>query len=140
LDWYCYDGYCRKPQPRYNRALWNLLRDTYKDALQDMVDYLAWGQDENEGAWYYEPNEGYSDQSNSGYAVLGLEYAGAPLYGFECTIPAFVKTELNRWIGIIQNPVNGDEWDGGSAYNTDWGVDFWVNLLKTGNLLARWRL
>jgi hypothetical protein len=110
--------------------------ETYKDVLQDMVDYLAWGQDDVYGGWCYWPDAGTSDQSNSGYAVLGLQYAEASVYGFECTIPAFVKSELSRWIDYIQNPVDGDEYDGGSAYYPGYGPGYWVNLLKTGNLLG----
>ncbi|GAI88240.1 unnamed protein product, partial [marine sediment metagenome] len=78
---------------------------TYKDVLQDAVDYFAWGQTDEgspgRGGWYYGPNEGWSDNSNSGYAVLGLRYAEAAPYGFACTIPAFVKTELDFWIDYI---------------------------------------
>jgi hypothetical protein len=112
---------------------------TYKDALQDTVDYLAWGQTDSgygRGGWIYEEmdNEGdISDNSNTGYAVLGLAYAEAkPPYGFSLTVPAFVKDELNIWIDYIQNDVDGDTNDGGSGY-TD--PDNWVNILKTGNLL-----
>ena len=112
---------------------------TYKDVLQDTVDYLAWGQTDSgygRGGWIYEEmdNEGdISDNSNTGYAVLGLAYAEAkPPYGFSLTVPAFVKDELNIWIDYIQNDVDGDTNDGGSGY-TD--PDNWVNILKTGNLL-----
>lgn len=66
-----------------------------------------------------------SDNSNSGYAVLGLRYAES--YGFACTVPQFVKDELKIWIDYIQDDVSG-----GSGYSDPSG---WVNLLKTGNLL-----
>jgi len=117
---------------------------TYKQVLQDMVDYLAFGQVDNDpndpngrGGWDYtddDPNGPamWSDNSNSGYAVLGLAYAEAALYGFNCVIPAFVKSELNIWIDYIQNDVDGDPCDGGSGYNTP---NDWVNVLKTGNLI-----
>jgi hypothetical protein len=43
-----------------------------------------------------------------------------------------MKAGLSSFIGIIQDPVNGDGDDGGSYYTPGGG---WVNLLKTGNLL-----
>lgn len=99
---------------------------SYKKVLQNTVDYLAWGQcdaqSQCQGGWYYSPNAGWADQSNSGYAVLGLRYAE----DFGCTIPAFVKSELNTWITYIQRP------DGGSDYDGTWGQS---SLLRTGNLL-----
>jgi len=67
---------------------------TYKQVLQDAVDYLAWAQtdpgDDNRGGWNYEPmdNSGdQSDQSNSGWATLGLSYAEER---FGISIPEFV--------------------------------------------------
>ena len=101
---------------------------TYKRVLQNTVDYFAWGQNDSatggaRGGWVYEPNQGWSDNSNTGYAVLGLRYAEV----FGCSIPAFLKTELNMWIDYIQNDVSG-----GSGYNEPNSI---VNVLKTGNLL-----
>ena len=122
---------------------------TYMDVAQDMVDWLAWAQSDahtdfgggvfcGEGGWSYAAldNTGQGtmyygpDNSNSGYAVLGLAYA--QLLG--CTVPAWVPTELNAYVGCIQDPVNGDANDGGSWYEhiAD-GIG--VNMLKTGNLL-----
>ena len=109
---------------------------TYSRVLQDMVDWMAWAQTDDgamEGGWRYAPNEGDSDNSVSGWAALGLGYAAAPPpWGFGLTVPAFVKTELNKWIAYIQNPVDGDAEDGGSGYTDPFG---WVNIYKTGNLL-----
>ncbi|MEM3459027.1 MAG: hypothetical protein QXN36_00350 [Candidatus Bathyarchaeia archaeon] len=114
---------------------------TYKDVEQDVMDWLAWGQNEESnpgdwwrGGWGYDPNSiGWSDNSNSGYALLGLVYAESPLpHGFGLTVPQFVKDELNIWIDYIQNDINGDDLDGGSGYS---GPDGWVNILKTGTLL-----
>ncbi|NIO36316.1 hypothetical protein GTO27_01285 [Candidatus Bathyarchaeota archaeon] len=117
---------------------------TYKEVVQDAVDYLAWGQTDGgvgRGGWNYaEMNnmEGRSDNSNSGYAVLGLAYAEANTIdgatGFGCSVPSFVKSELSFWIDWIQNDVDGDTNDGGSGYD-ERGDDYWVNTLKTGNLL-----
>jgi len=108
----------------------------YKDVLQDAVEYLAWGQNDagwERGGWGYEHNYvGWSDESNTGWPTFGLGFAESPAYGFMCTIPAFVKTELNIWIDYIQNDVNGDTNDGGAGYTSP---DSWVNILKTGHLL-----
>jgi hypothetical protein len=108
--------------------------DTYKQLAQEAVDWLAYGQGDlgtDQGGWDYSAinNGGVEpDQSNSGYAVLGLA-AGE---SFGCTVPGWVRTELNVWIGNMQDPVNGDNDDGGSWYEPDWA---WVNQLKTGNLI-----
>jgi len=112
--------------------------ETYRYVLQNTVDYLAFGQNESgtsRGGWGYTANTNPSDNSNSGYATLGLRYAEAPKFGFACTIPSFVKTELSVWIDYIQNDVNGDTKDGGSGYTNP--NDELVNLLKTGNLLLQ---
>ena len=110
---------------------------TYKEIAQDTADWLAFAQTDSgagRGGWYYTSvNNGASDgtdNSNSGYAVLGLDYAEE----FGCTVPQWVKGELNIWIDYIQNDVDGDTMDGGSGY-TD--PDGWVNILKTGNLLQQ---
>lgn len=103
---------------------------TYADVLQDAVDYLAFGQNDAgnpRGGWGYSDNQAWSDNSNSGYAVLGLGYAQTS----GSTIPAFVKTELNIWITYIQCGTIGPDY-GGSGYNSPCS---WVNILKTGNLL-----
>lgn len=103
----------------------------YRAVVQDAVDYLAFGQNEGtseRGGWgYFENYVGWSDNSNTGYAVLGLGYAQAsPPGGFELTIPDFVKNELDVWIEYIQDV------SGGSGYGSPTS---WVNILKTGNLL-----
>src|SRR4030043_264286 len=115
---------------------------TYGGVLQDMADWIAYAQTDvgdGRGGWYYDAVSGgeWADQSNSGYALLGLLYAQAPLYGYQSDIPDFVATELNYWIDYIQNDVDGDDYDGGSAYYPGGDPDYWVNSLKTGNLLTQ---
>lgn len=118
---------------------------TYKDVLQDAVDYLAFSQADpdtgtSRGGWgYTQCDRGTwlnwwdrSDQSNTGWAAFGLGFAESPAYRFMCTIPAFVKTELSVWIDWIQNDVDGDAYDGGAGYTDPYS---WVNILKTGHLL-----
>ncbi len=110
---------------------------TYLEVVDDTVDYMAFGQNDEgndyRGGWGYYENYGWSDNSNTGYLVLGLIYAQASLpHGFGIPIPQFVKNELNFWIDYIQNDVDGDDMDGGSGYDSPWN---WVNILKTGTLL-----
>ena len=105
---------------------------TLMDVLIDVVDYIAFGQEDAStgpyrGGWRYSDNYGSADNSISGYAVLGLVYAETPPpVGFGIPIPGFVKTELNFWINSIQDA------SGGSGYDVSWS---WINILKTGNLL-----
>ncbi len=113
---------------------------TYFDVLQDAVDYLAYAQNDGgseRGGWGYQANMiGWSDNSISSWATLALSYAEANQIegdtGFGCTVPSFVRTELNLWVDYIQNDVNGDTNDGGSGYTAP---NDWVNILKTGSLL-----
>ncbi len=109
---------------------------TYMDVLIDAVDYLAFAQNElgtSRGGWDYLENTARSDNSIAGYATLALGHAEAPPpCGFGLAIPSFVKSELNIWIDYIQNDVDGDPDDGGSGYDSP---GWWVNILKTGNLI-----
>jgi len=113
--------------------------ELYGDIVQDAVDYMAWAQaDENcgphRGGWWYQPYCD-SDNSNSGYATLGLGFAESPPpcgFGNGIAVPQWVKDELSIWIDVIQDDVDGDPDDGGSWYTPTWS---WVNILKTGNLL-----
>ena len=100
---------------------------TYQQVVQGCVDYFVMAQNPD-GAWRYWFNPEPSDQSNTGYATLGLRSAEE----FGCTVPQAVKDNLSPWLDVIQDDVDGDPDDGGSWYVYDWA---WVNLLKTGNLL-----
>ncbi len=120
---------------------------THKKVAQDMVDWLAWAQSDynydypgdddcGEGGWYYSALDNSNtapDNSDTGYAVLGLAYAE----DFGSTVPQWVKTELNAFVACIQDPVNGDADDGGSWYRNigDTGTFIGTNILKTGNLI-----
>jgi hypothetical protein len=112
----------------------------FADVTEDTMNYLAWAQtdepDWGRGGWGYAENgtdwanqqNGWSDQSNTGYATLALGfYEAPPPLGFGGTVPQFVKDELNVWIANIQNA------DGGSAYTPGDGS----NILRTGNLLQQ---
>ncbi|HEY65247.1 MAG TPA: terpene cyclase/mutase family protein, partial [Caldilineae bacterium] len=99
---------------------------TYKQVLQGNVDFFVWSQNPD-GGWRYWASDELSDNSNTGYAVLGLRYAESELYGFKIDIPQALKDNLSGYIDYIQC-----DWDGGSGYSSPCE---WVNLLKTGNLL-----
>ncbi|MFX1487985.1 MAG: nitrous oxide reductase family maturation protein NosD, partial [Promethearchaeota archaeon] len=99
--------------------------DTYGEIAQDIVDWLAQAQADDvwgRGGWYYGDSSSSADNSNGGYAVLGL----AAAEGFGSIVPQFVKEELSIWIDYIQSV------DGGSGYSNP---ESWENLLKTGNLI-----
>jgi hypothetical protein len=101
--------------------------DTYGEIAQDVADWLAYAQTDSgygEGGWDYPErnNSGTrADNSISGYTTMGL--AAAEARGL--TVPAWVKTELNRWVNYIQSA------DGGSGY-TGPGSS---SQLRTGNLI-----
>jgi hypothetical protein len=117
---------------------------TYGDVAQDMADFLAFGQVEypvpdisTEGGWAHNAVDNgiggfgsQGDQSITGYAVLGLSEAE----DFGCALPDWVKAELNAWIDLVQDDVDGDTNDGGSWYSHP-GDAVGVNVLKTGNLI-----
>lgn len=118
----------------------------FKDVAQDMVDFIAWGQNEygdvtstdpDRGGWRYQPNYGTSDNSITGYVTIGLAYAEAsPPWGFGLTIPSWVFSELQLFIGAVQDPQSAADpsgYDGGSWYEPQ--ARMWINMLKTGNLL-----
>jgi hypothetical protein len=115
---------------------------TYHDVAVDVMNWLAWVQvdapSQWRGGWRYGDGYDTADQSNSGYATLGLAFFEAsPPSGFGLTVPAFVKAEMGDpgyWVDWIQNDVGvGDpQYDGGSGYDHPDGV---VNILETGNLL-----
>ncbi|MCW4029021.1 MAG: carboxypeptidase regulatory-like domain-containing protein [Candidatus Bathyarchaeota archaeon] len=82
----------------------NVLGRTYHDIVQDIVDWLAWGQTDASagnyrGGWRYTANYGSSDNSNTQWSMLGL--MTAELWGIQA--PEFVKTELAYWITATQS-------------------------------------
>ena len=98
---------------------------TYEAVLQGNVAYFTYAQHAN-GGWAY--MVGYSpDQSNTGYAVLGLGYAKDA--GIDTSA---VDAGLNNWINVIQNKIGAHPYEGGSYYTPGGG---WENQLKTGNLI-----
>jgi len=121
----------RKPGAEVNVG--NIAIDgmTYKEVLQGCVYYMEWTQCSapwaQRGGWSYGgPGPSWADQSNTGYSVLGLRYAEAEVYEFECLVPLVVRDEHMFWVNFIQRP------DGGADYDGNWNQS---NLLRTGNLL-----
>ncbi len=121
---------------------------TYTFDLQETVDWMSFAQanpacGQHRGGWGYVANQCYDpywpDNSNGGYASLGLGFAASnsPPYEFGLTIPSFVEDELSLWIDALQDSGGGHD-NGGSWYRA--GVNSWVNILKTGNLLYEMRL
>jgi len=138
-------GFPDEPIDAPNTAVHDMM---HGDVAQDMVDWLAFAQADIEvgqGGWEYkvtDNGEGKSpedpnaisiygpDNSNTGYAVLGLAYA----QDAGLTVPDWVKIELNAYINNIQDPVDIDTNDGGSWY-TAHSHAIGTNILKTGNLI-----
>jgi hypothetical protein len=114
---------------------------TYKQVLTDMVDYCAWAQidsnisttNQGEGAWYYTPTNNAAqtgDGSVTQWPVLGMLAAEQAPWNIQP--PAFVKTELNKWVTFNQGA------DGGSNYNFP-GGGIGEDVAKTGGLLVQFK-
>lgn len=105
----------------------NIQNTTYRQAMQDVVDWFSWGQVEPNrgnyrGGWRYNPNYGDSDNSTAQWGALPILYADAWGLG----VPQQVRDELELWCNYIQNA------NGGSGY-TNPGQ--YVNVSKTGGLI-----
>ncbi len=97
---------------------------TYSQVLQTTVDFMVAAQNPD-GGWRYVDHSEASDNSNTGFAVLGLIAA----QNAGITIPQAVKDGLSLFIDVVQDDVTG-----GSIYSTAYPVP-WINVMKTGNLL-----
>ena len=103
----------------------NVKGRAYKDIAQDMVDFIAWGQNDPStgvyrGGWRYNANYGQSDNSVSQWPVIGME---AAVRNFNSTVPGFVKSELLKWLAYSQCHT------GGFGYTSPCS---WTNTAKTG--------
>lgn len=109
--------------------------ETHLDSAQALLNSLIWAQvdaaagEPHMGGWRYFPNQSSTDNSNTGWVTLGLGYAqaGSP-FGFDLVIPEALIELLDGWLDRIQVSSSG-----GSSYEPT--VTYWVNILKTGNLL-----
>ena len=112
---------------------------TIKDVVGDSVDYFALAQVTlaqatiggnvgYEGGWRYAFPSNDADNSTSQWPVIAME-AAANKMGINA--PAFVKSELAKWVAFIQDPVSG-----GSGYNLPSGGIVQIDEAKTGGLLV----
>ncbi len=90
---------------------------TYKDVVQNTIDYFAYGQSEastgvHRGGWRYYANYGNSDQSTSQWPVIAALFASE----MGVSMPAFVKTELNYWTNAIQQLSGAAQYMPGTVY------------------------
>ncbi|MFH1562769.1 MAG: PKD domain-containing protein [Nitrospirota bacterium] len=108
----------------------NVINRTYRDILQDMVDYCAFAQSDagtktdGRGGWQYEAYDnknGSSDNSATQWPVIGL--AAAQTEPWNIFAPKFVKDELDIWLNYSQDT------DGGFGYTAPGS---WKNCAKTG--------
>jgi len=80
---------------------------SYLDIAQDMVDYLAYGQQDTgagRGGWRYTANYGSSDNDVSRWVAMALHAAESKL---GLIVPAFVRPELDIWVTYIQDGATG---------------------------------
>lgn len=105
---------------------------TYRQVMEDLVDFIAWAQIDGgpgRGGWrysYYNNVSTYADNSVSQWPVLGL--VAAEQWGIYA--PQWVKDELEYWVTYIQNA------DGGSGYYLQNDGGWGSNMSRTGGLLV----
>lgn len=104
---------------------------TYKQVVQNTVDYFAYGQNEGptaaQGGWRYYANSAAaqgSDQSTTQWPVIGSLFATE----MGVLAPNFMKTELAKWANYIQRPDTG-----AAGYNGPYSANGELN--ETGALL-----
>ncbi|HUU84857.1 MAG TPA: hypothetical protein VM243_15255, partial [Phycisphaerae bacterium] len=106
---------------------------TYADVLQDVVDYLAYGQNDSSssrGGWRFQANTPPSGNENSPWACQAM-MAVEQEWGL--IVPQFVKDELVYWIAYIQYLQPGHPLDGSSGFTAPTELN---NEAKTGGLLT----
>jgi len=99
---------------------------TYAQVVTYALNFLLANQN-TDGGWIYNAG-GTSDQSNTGFAGLGLAYA----VSWGNTLPDATKAGLKTWNTYIQCTTAGVTTYGGAGYTTPCD---WVNAYKTGHLL-----
>ena len=99
----------------------------FQEVVNLSLNYLRSEQD-NKGGWGYGHLQPGLDNSNTGFAVLGLAYANDK---FSIPIPPEIKTKLKMWINSLQCPDSG-----GAGYNAPCVTNTpYLSILETGNLL-----
>ncbi|MCK4659238.1 MAG: hypothetical protein KAV82_06915 [Phycisphaerae bacterium] len=102
----------------------------YREIVQDLVDYFAWGQvDSNygqyRGGWRYHANYSSSDMSTTQWPCLAIMAAEDNMGS---TTPAFVRSELPYFLNYVHH-TSCDTYYGGWGYSTDSNH---INALKAG--------
>ena len=108
----------------------NIVGRSYVDIAQDIVDYLADGQNDAatgtaRGGWRYTANYGTSDNDISRWVAMALHSAEN---GLGLTIPPFVRPELEFWVAAIQDGTSGVSYYAGPGQIP--------NLRKTAGLVS----
>jgi len=90
---------------------------TYRDVVQNTIDYYAFGQSEAttgvyRGGWRYYANYTQSDQSTTQWPVIAALFASE----MGVSMPGFVKTELNYWVNAIQTASGAAQYVPGTTY------------------------
>ncbi len=90
---------------------------TYRDVVQNTIDYFAFGQSDPStgvyaGGWRYYANYGNSDQSTTQWPIIASLYAQR----MGVTTPAFVTTELAKWVNYVQNMNPASSYYGAAGY------------------------
>lgn len=92
--------------PNTDVAGWSI-----RKIVQDMTDFLAYGQNEASsfrGGWRYEPNFTSSDMSVTQWPVIGLEASEFnPDFHDLIDVPGWVKTELRDYFLIWDQAADG---------------------------------
>jgi hypothetical protein len=107
---------------------------SYRKIAQDMVDYLAWAQNDSpenaRGGWRYSPNEDSSDMSVTQWPAIGMEAAET---NWGVRVPDWVKSELAHFLSVMQDEDGGFSYiepsSGGNIARTGAGI---IGLLWTG--------
>lgn len=106
----------------------NVYGRTYRDIVQDMVDFWAWGQIESasacdRGGWRYYANFSGSDMSTAQWAPLAMLAAEQNMGS---VVPQFVRDELTIYVNAVQYTALDN--DNGSYYYNCYTL--WANITK----------
>ena len=86
---------------------------------QDMVDWLAWAQEDGtgfyRGGWGYNPNSGQSTNEVNRWAILGLRAAESSL---GATIAPFVRQQAPYWLLVSRYTGNADQNGGAGDFSS----------------------
>jgi hypothetical protein len=104
---------------------------TYKQVVEGALNFLITHQSPTDGGWIYTTPDGGSDQSNTGFAGLGLGYVSK----FGLTVPQATRDGLKSWNTLIQCMDENSPNYGSAAYTAYSICNNWNNIYKNGHLL-----